>query len=496
MSGAKRLAAAPTAVAGLEPILMSIVQCLASPQDVLAFLHGLDTPSLCTPLAALLQLLRAPRWAISTYPSSDDYCLSYLWPCLSLDDVQPAAAAVVVDAMPMFPKMEVDDVGKWMREWTFVPPGRLPSDGRFDAFAWLAATWGHKLTLIGIGDEVDDDGRAIEPTLDLPVLCSALKLCKGLNEVSVLSDNLIVPDIFAAVTTPAHHVRRVRVHSSLPETDCAAALQPWLASGHAEHLDFSYFNEAEEVNGSVCLLLAAAHTLTSLHLVLDPTPPLDDVDGPWLENLSELRITSYRAEQRFIERLLHSTRLMSLSISASFDFGVVLDVLPRFPALYELNLASCAFDAINVAPGTWQGTPALRSVGIGDAQWFSDAALDALMALLAGAPALETVSLSECEWSDRQFDVVASSLRNCIDRGVRHISVMSCFYLDLSDNHDIDTAGKYALLDALATCAGVSVQLDSHLAPSSTEAAARNLMVLVKNPYFVVASPACDASAV
>ncbi|KDO17008.1 hypothetical protein SPRG_17557 [Saprolegnia parasitica CBS 223.65] len=506
MSSAKRPAAAPTTISNLEGALLGITMCLQTPEEVLVFLDAVDSPALCKPLAALLRLLRDPRSAFQngSLDGKDDL-LSYVWPCVKLNCVRPKATGLVVDAMAAFPAMRLcRDVYMWQPH----------SESNLDMFMWLVATWGHKLQAITILSLRDD--KHLEP------LCNALRQCTGLDAFTVATDIMdyvlnyptrdgpnYSAELIAAVTTPNHHVRRMRIVSYLAERDWVEILGPWLASPHAQHLRFQHTSARSDDN--IRRLVVAARFLSSLDLDIAQAgglPPIDGDGQARFENLSALRVQVRESDAPFVQDLLQRLdprRLTHLAISCESDFSYVLDALPRYTALQELEFDQGRFHHVASLP--LSGMPALRSAIFSNVD-LSDQAVDALVRLFADAPALVKLIWNTSDETAYVRAAIARSLRHWINHGVRDIQLDFCHMAKNSElaaglcnaasplGATVSLApNKIApLLKALATCAGVTLQRSVDTRPQDSfplaiEAIVRNLAIERHRDSWRVRSP-------
>ncbi|KDO24176.1 hypothetical protein SPRG_10604 [Saprolegnia parasitica CBS 223.65] len=432
----------------LDPALQCIAQCIAAPRDVLTFLSAF--PTLPTPLTALRQLLS-----------------------------NPLAAILVLDAMPVFPALQVDNPYTW---W-------LGDPRSLDDFAQLVDAWGEKLTHLRLCH--------VSVEADLPILIALLERCTRLEVVRV--ENVHDKDLVAAVTSAGHCVRHLDIKTTYrhdAEVEWAERLRPWLRSGYASHLGFA---DADEDGRDVARVLADASSLSSLDLTIWSMPPVQDAE-PRLENVTKVRVLDFSTDGLFTSWLFGRLYLGSLvSISFACDSVVSVDfsdIFSALPLLQELEV--CNAHIVHVEPPPAVISTALRRVAFINVGFFL-ASLDALVACISHSPVLETLT-----WSDSTscapviVDAFVTFGSQWVGQGVREVDLVNhaignkeasslavalcgassptgCRF-DLTQNH-IGEEGYVALLDALTTCTRVTLWLDPNWAPLAAEAATRNLVV-------------------
>ncbi|KDO17243.1 hypothetical protein SPRG_17327 [Saprolegnia parasitica CBS 223.65] len=431
--------------AGLDHVLIGILKWLKTSQEVLAFLEGIDTPTLGKPLVALLRLLRTPL------------------------DV-----------------MEVSDEDSALDKLTFAPPGYMPWDVSVCPVGSLVDTYGHKLTHLKIAYYYEEDED---------FMCSLFRRCTSLDVVHV--ENPCDLAFVAAVTTPAHAVSSLSIVSSKAADEWAAVLEPWLQSGHAKHLRYQNLpirQRPRGLNVGNARILAAASALSHLTVICDGVDPLVDATPMRFENLETLNMSVGHAGP-FLGSVLDRVNpavLTSLTIFCEDDIDFLLKMLPCFLALRKLKILGGVFAEDAQPPAAMARPLALTSLTLHDVE-ISGSSFLALDAFLANAPRLETLSFGSSYY---RGESVASMLPGWIRNGVREIHLADCKYpkgfgsqvaralcgMTSPLGVTITLVGSTlsdddyeALLDALATCTGVDLVLDPHWPQLAIEAAKRNL---------------------
>ncbi|KDO21648.1 hypothetical protein SPRG_12889 [Saprolegnia parasitica CBS 223.65] len=290
----RRTVASPT-VLDLEHVLTSIVQSIEAPSAVHAFLSALPASARSPPLAALHELLEHPLRMTRIPFDCEQRARSRMWPRLYLDELTPAATALVRDAMPVIA----------------AAAGSNSSDGvppDVDALAWLEL-WSVKL--MQYTHKYHRDPR------DLPRRCAILRKCIRLTDVDLPHDT----SVLEAVTTPAHRVASIT--ASCIETDASflMALGRWLQSTHATSLtlEYQHMDRRAAVSAGLAPMLAKTTSLERLILrssVPGVVAPLVAV-APAFQRLTRLDITVHEADKAalwsFLERL-NRTKLSSLRV--------------------------------------------------------------------------------------------------------------------------------------------------------------------------------------
>ncbi|KDO31896.1 hypothetical protein SPRG_03112 [Saprolegnia parasitica CBS 223.65] len=450
-------AASPT-VLDLDHVLTNIVQCMATPAGVMAFLAALPASARSLPLAALHELLQDPRRHVLAHVQKP---LDALWPLLRLDVITPAAISLARDARPVFPCASAGALA-----------AARPRD--LDAIEWLNQ-WCAKITHYKVGEA---DAFGLDPRL-----ISVLGQCTNLTALDV-GGAAAGHAILEAVTTPAHRVRSIT--GSCLRAESIALVARWLASGHADHLDFTYPTTDDEAGHETLVAMLLKSTVLSsltlryyVHGILGPVVAIAPL---------------FRLLAQFLQQL-NSPRLCSLSLNCSrTNIDRVLDGLSAFPALEELTLArGCLEETLPtvVLPST------LRRVTLTDLIC-TKAAWDGLAAGLCRIHALDELSIHSTRLLHTSFlQSIASSLPDWIRRGVTKIAFSDC---DVNDGGDVALAAALqrttsvfgvtidirdlrlsvqshvALGDALTSCRGVFIVLPSiDFDAFETEAATRRI---------------------
>ncbi len=116
----KRRQLALASVLAVDHIVLSIVQCFHSPQDVVAFLRAMAAPLLSAPLTALLALLSTSSPTVLRH-----------WPAIILEKVDAPYVDLALDALPALPAIRIASYEALERALS----------GRFQDLAAFTAAW-------------------------------------------------------------------------------------------------------------------------------------------------------------------------------------------------------------------------------------------------------------------------------------------------------------------------------------------------------------------
>ncbi|EQC36850.1 hypothetical protein SDRG_05680 [Saprolegnia diclina VS20] len=380
-------------------VLVRLVQCMASPADVTALLRALPLHALPAPLAALRELLARQ---CEQHP---------LWPQPCLDDSMDAAMMdLVLAAMPSFTTIRVGNLVALQQHLA-------TRSGPTMNLLGFAAQWGHKVASVTVLSEELGGGT--------DVLGSVLELCTGLHHVEVQPRDK--PErIIRAITTRAHHVRRLDLFAD--DGDCfdvddgVALLGPWLRTGYATHLSLWRF-ETED-NDMLAAALAATPTLQSLEFVLADGVISSLTSGPRLTRpLTRLRVRTSSIEG--LRQLLHRLDLsvmthLDLEVFAFGDSSFLAAVLPRLPRLEEISLV-CTSLADTSAVKQAAGPSSLRVVTLNVFEASSGTRL-ALLDWISTSRCLESVTWGFwSSFSGREMGRVGGAFRRWIEAGVHFV---------------------------------------------------------------------------
>ncbi|KDO31895.1 hypothetical protein SPRG_03111 [Saprolegnia parasitica CBS 223.65] len=431
-NGSIRQATVSPTVLQLDHVLTAIVQCMAATKDIKAFLAALSALVRgSTHLAALHDLLQAPQRHV--WPSMLEP-LDALWPLLNLSEISPAAISLARDAMPVFSWVSV---GPIINAW--------PHD--LDAVEWLRL-WSTKITHYkhNISDIVQGDPR----------LYDVLRQCTNPTDVDVYW-SADADAILEVVTTPAHRVRSLQVQ----HTTAAASvvLDRWLASGHADHLDFTYYSDDDggAVDAALVPMLLKTTVLSSLVLRLD--------------------------ENELFARLVVAA--------------------PLFIPLEELTIKRDWLGG-TLSPVTLPST--LRRI-----MWRGMSCFPAaLQALATSVSHLDELTLIGCPLFPAAIKFLVGALPDWIHRGAKKITFVDCgiddtavialaaalprttsrlgTILTIKDIAGLSVHSYVALGKALASCHGVSMQLPL-LQTFQTEAESRSIQYRFDADCIVLESP-------
>ncbi|KDO23638.1 hypothetical protein SPRG_11084 [Saprolegnia parasitica CBS 223.65] len=470
-SSQRRAVATPPALEQ-DHILIALIQCMATPSDVKAFLEALPASARSAPLAALHELLQAPQRAVRDRQATEQQAMDYIWPLLHLMELTPAAKRLALAAKAVFPAVYTNN---------YNPPEDM------DAVAWLDA-WKGTVTHYDHFDCRDDQ--------ELTRLCNVLRQCTSLKVVNVRDCNDDAAVLEAVMAT----ARSIVVTCSQRRAALRATLARWLASGHAEHLWFQAItlsddvgdHDDESVNEWLAQLLALPTTLSSLKLCLHADGTLGALVAVArsLPQLVSLRIEHHAgSETATVLHLLHqlnTTQLRSLDLDGSFECSVdaLLGTLASLTALEKLSITRARI----LRPAFKTGIAlTLRRVKL-TRVIFSLASWRVFFAHVAH---LEEFTWYGLPWISPPIQTIAPSLRKWIQGGARKITIDDCFIGDEGAFHlaevlprttssvgaivDINchklSARSYVALGvALASCSGISIALPPPIESKMVEA--------------------------
>ncbi|KDO30650.1 hypothetical protein SPRG_04551 [Saprolegnia parasitica CBS 223.65] len=473
-SSQRRAVAMPTALE-LDHILIALIQCMATPSDVKAFLEALPASARSAPLAALHELLQAPQRAVEDRQAPEQQAMDRIWPLPHLMELTSAAKRLALAAKAVFPAVLTNN-------------GSPPED--MDAVAWLDA-WKGTVTEYDHFD-CDDDH-------ELTRLCNVPRQCTNLKVVNVVDCNDDAAVLEAVMAT----ARSIVVTCSQRRAALRATLARWLASGHAEHLSFKAItlsddvgdHDDESVNEWLTQLLAQPTTLSSLKLTIHA----DGTLGPLvavvrsLPQLVSLRIEHHTdSETATVLQLLHqlnTTQLRSLHLDGSFACSVdaLFGMLASLTALEELGITKARILNPRFKTGI---ALTLRRVELTKMRF----SIPALRGLLAHVAHLDEFLWYGFSSSTPPLENMAPYLRKWIQGGARKIAFDECVIGDEGAFHlaemllrttssvgavvDINclelSAHSYvALGEALASCSGISIALPPPIERKMVEAQTR-----------------------
>ncbi|EQC34290.1 hypothetical protein SDRG_08063 [Saprolegnia diclina VS20] len=443
----KRTCPEAATMLGLPHVLISIVQCLSSPRDAIAFLMTLPPASLHAPLAATKALL------------TQSGPFAYTWPHLSLDDLHSESAALALEALPaLLSALEPEpDSNVW-----------ATCDGAM-SFVDFVSSWPLTVTHID----------TLWPrNIDSTNLCRLLRRCTRLRSIDISNEDKDVVEMLTAVTTPAHRLKKLSVFYQRATTmDWTSLLRPWLSSGYARHLAFDN-TRTTDMEG-LARALATTSSLTGLDILNN-----DDLVGAFLtlqmplHQLTSVYLWTQRHDRiRPVLQLLNVTKLTSLALNCmATDYTDVLTLVPRMTALRHLLLdfgKVCDLDA-----SRW---PHLESIELSVVNWTSKA-FGALLKYLERVQGLRKLKLDHCDIVYDHVADVSLVLRRLIYNGLTLASLIGTglddaraatlarmlrqsrnplpVTLHLKDN-EVTIGGVRWLLKALATCSFVRVVIDT-----------------------------------
>ncbi|KDO18557.1 hypothetical protein SPRG_16109 [Saprolegnia parasitica CBS 223.65] len=454
---------APISV-GHAGVLVHIVQCLSSAEDVLSLLDALPRHTLDAPLAALYTLLTTPK----TYRVVDWY-----WPRACIAAFTSRHFPTLLAALPIFRSISM----KFRRELDAVLRNATSESTTIPHAATIAfvSKWGHKIKSIVVKLRLLPDAMDAFPRL--------VRLCTGLDSIVVYVDKSH-PAFVAATIRAAQHTKRMSLVSYKANGYKSGDLQPllaaWLASGHATHLYLK--NIACHVSVGLARAIAAATSLASFKLDNAPglLQGLVEAAIP-LKALNALRLTLHEDEtfaEPFLTNWIDLSALRTLEVLSvnDLDLTYVLALLPHLLTLEELTLNFCvlhAVPALHAAPAPSN----LRTLNVSYCHMNDETCLS-LLAWASQSPCLETITLNMCRTVRSKPELFGRYLRRWILSGVSHVVLDRCvldeeniiaiatalrhssrsapFTLSL-DLDGFDLESYRTLLEALATCTGVGL---------------------------------------
>ncbi|KDO20067.1 hypothetical protein SPRG_14215 [Saprolegnia parasitica CBS 223.65] len=447
MASTKRVSSKTGSVVDLPHALTSIVQCLQSARDVIAFLSALPTPALDAPLAALMQLLTRPG------------PLLYTWPALLLDDIDcddDSTVALYHTALPTLASVRAEELKLFQRFMR--PRANTPAQGLIN----FSSQWPLKITHVK-----ERWLRAI----DVAAYCTVLRRCTRLETIEV-DATANTSDILAAITTSAHRVHTLFVSASAcaPTMNWALLLQPWLSSGHARRVSFKYFRTTD--CNALAHALATTKSLQGFHI-----GDMDKLQSEllrWnlpLHHITELDLTmSYS-----IMQLIDVTKLISLTLDCDDEISAleVVGRVPRMTALRHLSLCRVHLREVDMAQ--W---PHLESLSLTRVK-LTHAVFDSMFAYLNNVQGLQRLTFGRM--SRVYVPAWSRTLGSLINSGLVAVRLTGYFF-------DVCNAGRLAfalrqrctalplrldlcydefcfdavrvLVEALVVCTNVSVQME------------------------------------
>ncbi|EQC26441.1 hypothetical protein SDRG_15722 [Saprolegnia diclina VS20] len=473
MTVVKRTCPAASSVLEVRSALLSVAQCLASPIDVAAFLSALPATSLDAPLTALRELLTRPG------------PFSFEWPTPDLDVVTESDRTLVRIALPALVSVRAQGVKVFAR--LFNRPAATHAIKCLDHFAQRFAT---KLTQLHL-----------DATLTYSdAFCVLLSRCTHLESIRLAASG---SNVLTAVTTPNHRVRSIRLEMELVKTTprWTPLLTKWLSSGFASRVKVHtpLIADVDDLALAIATTpslraLFVHHSDAILHALLATRRALSQI--------IELRVVTDETDliPRLLQLVDHSA-MKVLEFLGAADFSYILALLPQLPSLHELSLHYCTLGAMPLDTSTW---PQLRTASFEGVK-FEANTFDALLAYLVRATHLTEVVLNGCALVAAKIDLLSRALPQWMQQGLTYLSLVdnqldnrsaALLAIGLREGRNVapltvhlhgnslDVHGVRMLLDALATCECVRIQLnldESVLAPCAKElhalAAARRMRV-------------------
>ncbi|KDO17283.1 hypothetical protein SPRG_17287 [Saprolegnia parasitica CBS 223.65] len=404
----KRACVAPISVVDAG-VLLHIVQCLSSIDDVFSLLQALPRHALDAPLAALRTLL-------PTTLKADQ------WPQVCIEVFDSRYTSTVLTALPAFRSIRINDLSK-LDEVLRAASQEYGADG--SATIALAAKWGHKIKSIDVSDFQEDNNNG--------ALARILRPCTGLDEVHICEPS--DASELEAVTAAAQYVTRMELleidKNIFLRERWLSTITTWLASGRAENLGLSYFESADDLQLARCIATAASLTSLTLWQADSVLQALSNVAAPLL-NMTKLCLHTISGIEGFL------TKCVNLS---------TLQLLPRLVALRELSLMGCAMEWVDQL----DSTPAPRHLAVlqFEACGMDDATCLALLEWASQSPCLKTVTLiaTETTMTVASYKVLFEALLTCVGVAIEVVELRigmrdeiarlaSTLQLQLSDGSD------------------------------------------------------------
>ncbi|KDO20073.1 hypothetical protein SPRG_14221 [Saprolegnia parasitica CBS 223.65] len=388
MTTTKRTSPEAATVLSLPHALTLIAQCLQSHLDASAFLLALPPASLNAPLAATKELLTRPG------------PLAYTWPSLNLDGATLSAdndIALYRAALPVFVSVHATEV------WHF---GRLFAADSTQAFIDFASQWPLKLT------HVTSEWRY---QVGRDVFCDLLRRCTRLQSTDLVDDEDDT-DVFAAITTPNHHVHTICIsEASSAAADLASHVLPWLGSGHARSLTIECTVVEDEEGLARALATTSSVRSLGIHDHQELLDAFLELELP-LHQLTHVELRTYTpaAVAPFLA-LLDLTSLTSLAISSADDHA---DFFPlgRMPALRHLASTGGHIGDGFAEASTWPDLESMRFKAIN----FTPTAFATVLSYLGRAQGLRKMAFQQCKLADGWFTSTSRTLVRLINNGLAH----------------------------------------------------------------------------
>ncbi|EQC26437.1 hypothetical protein SDRG_15718 [Saprolegnia diclina VS20] len=369
---------ATTAALNCNGTLIAIVQCIASSCDV--------------PLLALHALLSRPAQFL------------HAWPKPSFDGLVDNQEALVRTALHVYEAVDVHDVHGFGPNFA-----TCASTAPFGTFV---SKWAPKITSMDLSISTE--------RLD-ETICDALRQCTRLREVW-LGASPMTTSLFQAVTTPAHHVRKLHIHTFRDyPLDWTPLVTSWLATGHANFLSLSGITPPNDQLARAIVSLRGLEVY-SLDAFVQQLFALDVS----LRHLTSVGLhTDVPAHIAKLLQLVDIPRLESLMLSCPMPLDPLVQYLHAAPRLEELDLRRCTLTITNepVEEGTW---PRLRIARFGDVNFGPDA-FQSVLTHLSTSDRLEHVSFINCRIVGSQMEAMSAELAIWIEKGLRPLTLRDNF---------------------------------------------------------------------
>ncbi|KDO26932.1 hypothetical protein SPRG_07646 [Saprolegnia parasitica CBS 223.65] len=438
----------------LPHVLTSIAQCLQSP-DALVFLSALPLTSLDTALAATKELLTRPGRFVHT------------WPQVDLEEINDDDEPLVRAALPAILSVHAYDI------YSFAPLSATTDCESVTPFLEFAVQYPLKMTHV--------DG-IWQREVGTSAFCSFLRRCTRLTSID-LTGIANAADLLAAVLTPTHRVSSLVIGTTYDSTDgddWTALLLPWLASGHARHALNNWGRRPIPDIAGLARALATSSSLQGLDIIN-----------------YDLLLAALVALKMPLRQL---TALNVMTILPAYKMLSLLELLDL------AKLTSLTLDLHGTDTSHW---PHLESLSFNDVELPAET-VDAVLAYLGRVQGLQKLTMVECSMVGTCFFDVSRALSRLVANGLTFASFHHERFDDMSAalvalvlhegrnvsplklclwGNDITIKGVRVLLEALATCTYVCVQIEpcdfSRFSPHKDEIqafAAAHRMVVESKP--------------
>ncbi|EQC26779.1 hypothetical protein SDRG_15429 [Saprolegnia diclina VS20] len=460
---AKRRHLAPASVMAVDHIVHLIVQCISSPQDVVAFLRAIPAPLLSAPLTALLALLS----------TSSPTVLGH-WPAMILERVDARCLDLALDALAALPAIRISSYEALERALT----------GRFPDLAAFTAAWPTKVTHLDHdidADDVDDVRCFVTHCTHLDYMCVHVDAFAELLPFlpSSLRHVLLTgcgDDPFAPPRDDDNDNDDDDDHEN-GGSNLAPSLLQWLENGknNNKHVSFdAKLGKAEAA--AIANVLALTSSMATLEI--DESHQL--VQALLASTTPRLHVTSFLLHQASVRNAmllvtrLHLTSLTRLEIEAVSDLGWVLPLLASMPHLEELALGYGQLHEIPDALS--EATPRLRKLALSGVD-VSDQAFDALFQWTSGLQQLRSAIFRGISLNRQRFSLqLMTPGQWVVAAGIDSLSLVSgqTMLAPSREGHAISGVTVSALVRALSHVINTTLRLAMNVKAETFKQVARD----------------------